>query len=133
MGKKAGKAQWSSAAFLVESMLLLVFLAVTLAVFVQTFGLSLARADEGEDLSRAVAVASSAAERFEADPAHMDRTFEADGMHVVCDVREEPYARGTLFRATIEVFDVEDAASERGSLQPVYSVSAARYVGEVVR
>lgn len=119
-----------SAAFLVESMLLLAFLAISMAVFVQVFGLSVERAYKGEDLSRAVAVASSSAERFAADPSGAEGESLVDGMRVVCDVQEEPSAQGTIYHATIRVYDTESA---NGSVEPVYTLSTARYVGGVVR
>ena len=132
LSRKAEAAPWGAAAFLVESMLLLVFLAVAMAVFVQVFGLSIARASEGEDLSRAIEVASTTAERFAADPAKAEGTTEVDGMHVVCDVDEERRGHGTMYRAEIAVYDLEDAAKE-GGFGPVYTVSTSKYVSEVTR
>ena len=132
LSRKAEAAPWGAAAFLVESMLLLVFLAVAMAVFVQVFGLSIARASEGEDLSRAIEVASTTAERFAADPAKAEGTTEVDGMHVVCDVDEERRGHGTMYRAEIAVYDFEDAAKE-GGFGPVYTVSTSKYVSEVTR
>lgn len=126
IGENVEGPTWGTAAFLVESMLLLVFLAVAMAMFLQLFGLALARAGEGEDLSRAAAVASSAAERFAADPSQSEGSYEDDGMIVRCEVNEEAEDSGVLYTAVIRVYDAE--ASE-----PCYAISTTRYVSGVTR
>lgn len=129
-GKVPKGASWSGAAFLVESMLLIVLLAVSMSVFVQVFGLSVQRSYEGEELSRAIAVAEGAAERFASNPTAAEGEFEIDGMRVVCNVDGQARQHGTLYRAVIDVYGSAASGSER---EPVYTVSTARYVGEVGR
>ena len=53
-------------------------------------------------------------------------------MHVVCDVDEERRGHGTMYRAEIAVYDLENAAKE-GEFGPVYTVSISKYVSEVTR
>jgi type II secretory pathway pseudopilin PulG len=123
-------ASWSGAAFLVESMLLLVLLAVSMSVLVQVFGLSLQRSHESEELSRAIAAAEDAAERFASDPAAAEGTIDVDGLRVVCEVDEESQHHGTFYRATISVYDFGEPDAGQGAL---YALSTARYVSEVSR
>ena len=133
-GEKARRgASWSGAAFLVESMLLLVLLAVSMCVFVQVFGLSVQRSYEGEGLSRAIAAAESEAERFANDPASADGSADVGGMRVVCAVEEERQPHGILYRATIRVFDSMGAVDADSGQEPVYEVATAKYVSEVER
>lgn len=129
-GKKADNHMMGGAAFLVESMLLLLFLAVAMAVFLQIFGQSMERSRSGEELSQAIAAATSTAERFDDDPAKAEGSNEVDGLNVVCDVDEEPQSHGTLYRATIRVYGgtAQDAGAES---EPLYTVSTAKYVSEV--
>ena len=116
---------WSGMAVVVESMLLLLFLIGSLAILLQLFATGTSRASEGERLAQAVAAATSAAERFAADPADSGGTTEQDELQVVCDVTEEDAGAGTLYHATITVFSEEQEP-------PVYVLETARYVrGEV--
>lgn len=115
---------WASAAFIVESLLLLVFLVGSLAIFTQMFASSADQASRGGTLSAAVAAASNTAERFAADPAAVEPQTQQGDLRVVSDVTVEPREGGTLYHATISVFDANDA-------EPVYTVTSARYVSGV--
>ena len=102
--------RWSGAAFLVEAMLLLVFIMASLAVFTQLFAASAERANQSRDLTDAVAIASTTAERFAADPQGVAREFTQGRLRVVCDVRPEARQGGTMYYATISVYaDAESA------------------------
>lgn len=113
---------WSGAAFIVEAMLLLLILIGSLAVFTQLFAASAERATASEELSRAVAAASTAAERFAADPASVPASSEGEGLTTTCEVAEEDRAGGVLYHAQISV------ANEEGTV--VYQVETSRYVSE---
>ncbi len=112
-------------AMLVEAMILLVFLIASLAVFMQMFSASLTRADESRELTMAVAAASDVAEQFAAYPEQAGGEQTLDGMHVVCDVQEEPRPSGILYRADISVY------ADDGSAEPLYSITTARFESEV--
>lgn len=116
--------RWSGSAVLVESMLLLVFLIASLAIFTQMFSASLVRAEESGELTTAVAAATEVAERFAADPVQAGGAQEVDGMRVVCDVQEEAHRAGTLYRADIAVYATDGN-------EPVYSITTSRFESEV--
>ncbi|MDO4890248.1 MAG: hypothetical protein Q3963_02710 [Coriobacteriaceae bacterium] len=115
---------WASAAFIVESLLLLVFLVGSLAVFTQMFAASAEQANEAGRLSAAVAMAGNTAERFAADPASIAPEEHEGDLRVVSDVTHEESAGGTLYHATISVYGANDA-------EPVYTVTTSRYVSGV--
>ena len=115
---------WASAAFIVESLLLLVFLIGSLAVFTQMFAAASEQASASSTLSAAVAAAGNTAERFAADPESVEAEAHVGDLRVVSDVTADERDGGTLYHATISVFEANDA-------QPVYTVTTSRYVSEV--
>lgn len=115
---------WASGAFIVESLLLLVFLVGSLAIFTQMFAASAEQASQGGTLSAAVAAAGNTAERFAADPESITTEAHEGDLRVVSNVTQEPRDGGVLYRATISVFDANNA-------EPVYTVTTSRYVSEV--
>lgn len=119
----------ASAAFLVEAMLLLVFLIASLAVFMQMFSASLNRAEQARELTEAVAAASDVAERFAAYPDRVGGEEVVGDMLVMCDVSSEPQDSGVLYTAEITVYPVNDGGSPAG--EPMYSLSTARFEGQV--
>lgn len=121
--RAGGNASWSSAAFIVESILLLAFLAASLAILTCTFALSLNRSAEGRALEAAAIGAANVAERFADDPTGVSTRTEADGLVITCNVTSEPRTGGTMHRAQISVY--ADGAEE-----PVYALSTARYVSD---
>ena len=104
-------------AFIIETLVLFVFLIVSFAVIVRLYVGSAIVAQNGLDLERAVACAGNVAERFSADPL-------ATNLDVSCEVPPESMTGGTLYRAhiTATVDDVE-----------VYALDTARYVSGVSR
>ena len=130
---RPGRPLWSGTAFLVEALLLLVFLAASLAVFAQLFAMAADKTAESDRLSRAVAAADNAAEQFAANPHAVSAVKEVDDLVVVCDVVDEPHDGGTLHKATITVYE-RNTADSTGSVSTgdsVFSVSTARYESEV--
>ena len=109
----------SSLAFIVEALVLLVFLIASLAVIMQVFAASANKATESRQLEQAVILASNAAERFSADPTGIEETTMVDGLALTCKVSETALAQGTRYEASITVF------SENGE---IYRLNTARYV-----
>lgn len=102
--------RWPGAAFLVEAMLLLVFVMACLGVLTQMFAASSEKANQGKDLTDAVAAASAVAESFAADPAGTPLESWRGHMHVICDVQPEQRGGGILYHAEISVYeDGQDA------------------------
>jgi hypothetical protein len=115
---------WASGAFIVESLLLLVFLIGSLAIFTQMFAAAAEQAAQGGTLSAAVAAVGNTAEQFAADPESVSTETHEGDLRVVSDVTQEAREGGTLYRATISAFDANNAT-------PVYTVTTSRYVSEV--
>ncbi len=121
----------STTAFVVETLVLLVVLVASMAVFTQLLSRATSTADQSERLCRAVSVAESAAEEFSADPVAVEAgksvgagvaTKGRDGFDVTCKVSEDERGSGTLYRAHIVVSD------ENGT---VYELDTSRYVSGV--
>ena len=144
---RASRPAWANVAFIVEAMVLLVFLIASLAVFMQLFSAALERSEEGGTMTGAVAAASTTAERFAADPQGVPAVAEFDDLVVTCDVTPEARDRGTLYHANIAVYraneapdapdasaastapsDALDALDEPGA---VYAISTSVYVSGV--
>ena len=113
---------WSSVAFIVESMLLLVFLVGSLAVLTRLFALSLNRSVESRTLDAANIAATSIAEHFAADPAGVQETVQLGDLTVRCDVVERERKAGVLYEATISVYEADGD-------KPVYELETSRYEG----
>lgn len=118
------KSRWTGMAVVVESIVLLVFLIVSLTVILQLFGAATAQTREGERLALAVSAATSTAERFASDPTAADGISTQGELTVSCQVSDEQTAAGTLYHATITVYDPNFE-------KPVYELVTARYVSEV--
>ena len=123
--RKSTRPSWSGVAFVVEAMLLLVFLVGSLALFTSLFASSVKRGDESRELTVAVAVASDTAERFAADPLSVPASAVKNDMVVTCDVTNDARDGGIYRKALITVYDAES--------QPVYSVTTAVYESGVTR
>lgn len=119
------RSNWSSTAFLVESLVLLFFLIACLAVFTQMFAHSWLASSDASRLSAACVVAQNAAEDFEANPQGVQNgafdVNDADGasFHVSRTVESEATAAGTMYTVRIAVSD------DTGE---VYSLEAQRYM-----
>ena len=151
---------WANASFIVEAMVLLVFLIASLAVFMQLFSASLQHSRESGELTDAVAAASSTAERFAADPQGVPAVAQVGDLLVTCNVKPVKHERGTLYQADIRVYgastDAADVAaileaaegSEAGAadaagtatsatvaagVSPVYAITTSAYESEVSR
>lgn len=112
---------WTSVAFIVESMLLLVFLIGSLAILTQVFSLSLNRSVESRTLDAATIAAGSIAEHFIANPEDVQEGTLLGDLRIECNTTEERHVDGTLYKATITVYDVElDKA--------IYTLDTSRYV-----
>lgn len=118
------RTSWSSIAFIVESILLLVFLAASLAVLTKVFSASLNASIESRTLDAATIAAGSIAEHFSADPANIEERTELGDLLIECDVTPEQRTGGTLYHATINVYDKTGAHGP----DPVYTLETARYM-----
>lgn len=142
---------WHGAAFLVEALVLLAFLAASLAVLFSLFASARAEADRAARLSEAVAIAQNAAEgiaaadTFSADavPATQVVTGAQTGTTYELAIELEPQATGagTLWHATITVCDANAVHSAVGGAgaepaeraadadaEPLYTLETARYL-----
>ena len=115
---------WTSAAFIVESILLLLFLVTSLGILTKVFAESLNSSIESRALDAATIAATSVAESFTANPTAVAESTEAGDLTVKCEVTDEALADGTMYHAHIAVYDRTGA---RGG-DAVYSVDTARYV-----
>lgn len=129
--------RWSGAAMLVEAMLLLAFLIASLAVLTQVFATAVEKANQGTQLTAAVAAASETAERFAANPAAVSEEQIVGDLLVVCKVTDEPRKAGVLHHADISVYaappGVDANAGARPQGEPVYTVSTSHYESGVGR
>ena len=116
---------WSGMAVVVEGMLLLVFLIGSLAVIMQLFAAASVRAQEGRQLAQAVAMATSTAERFAADPTSVPQVDQRDGLTVICKVDPQKTGDGTLFVADISIYDSADEHAP----EAIYAITTASYQG----
>lgn len=121
----------STTAFIVETLVLLVALVLSMAVFTQLFSRASSTANESARLCRAVTVAEDAAEEFSADPAAIAAGKKVgagvaqegeDGFEVSCEVTEDKRDTGSVYRAHIAVADDDGT---------VYELDTSRYVSEV--
>lgn len=119
------RASWASVAFIVEAILLLVFLVASLAVLTQLFLTSLNKSVESRSLDAATIAATSIAEHFAADPAGVEEGTKFGDLYVKCEVSDTPRRNGTLYEAHISVFDLNS-----GSL--IYELDTSRYESEGV-
>lgn len=126
---------WSGSAFIVEALLLLVFLMASLAIFTQLFALSAEQSAESDKLSQAVATASTVAERFSADPMSIEATEAVNGLVVQCDTSSETRDSGVMYKATISVYERDGAAVSETTPKgdALYTITTARYVSGVTR
>lgn len=114
------KSRWTGMAVVVESIVLLVFLIGSLTVILQLFAAATAQTREGERLAMAVSAATSTAELFASDPKSADGISTHGDLTVSCQISDEQTAKGTLYHATITVYDPDFDT-------PVYELETARY------
>ena len=132
------RVHWLAASFLVEAMLLLLFIMASLAILTSMFAESAERSVQSRSLTEAVALATSAAERFSADPSSVAANEVEGGYIVTCDVAKEPRPGGTMYRATVRVYEAEGESAGEGkttSEEPastvaqkaIYELSTCKY------
>ncbi|HAM16265.1 MAG TPA: hypothetical protein DCP91_10520 [Eggerthellaceae bacterium] len=122
------KSTWSSIAFIVESILLLVFLAGSLAVLTQVFSAALNHSVESRTLDAATIAATSIAEHFAANPDDVAEETVLGDLRIVCKVSDEPRAGGVMRYADIAVYDI---GGKTGG--PIYTIATSRYESEDAR
>ncbi len=112
-----------SRAFIVEALVLFVFLVITLAIVSQLFFASANQAQKSLELERAITVAANVAERFSANPTSAEISEAGqDGLSVRCAITPQFTTSGTLYEATITVSN---------EYEDIYTLTTARYVSEV--
>lgn len=119
------RAVWPGAAFIVEALLLLVFLTGSLAVLMNLNAEADRIGKKSADAMGAIVLAANVAEEFSADPAAFQEAYEADPMAdrwlsqpareaesgsdllaAECEFRTEDTDAGTIHYLTIEVWKV---------------------------
>lgn len=110
---------WPGASFVIEALVLLVFLMAALAIFMQLFSGAAREAVQNRSLEHAIVLASNTAESFSAAPATAVPSSTDGDYTVTCEITPEKTAAGTLYHAKIDV-------SENGT--DVYSLETSRYV-----
>lgn len=118
---KRERRSWHGAAFIVEALVLMVFLIASVTVTVQVMSASHEHGAKAAELSTAIVLASNAAEAFAADPASGDLTVTQDDYTLTRSVEREAQDAGTLYRAHIAV--------AHGS-ETIYELDTARYVSD---
>lgn len=106
-------------AFLVEALIILAFLMTALAIFAQLFSSAQLEGRSAERMSRAVMAATNTAEEFSAHPTSVDKNKTEGDLTVTCEIEDAKRDSGTLYNATITVFEGEEQ---------LYTLHTARYV-----
>lgn len=115
---------WHGAAFIVEALVLMVFLIASVTVTVQVMSASHEHGAQAAELSAAIVLASNDAEAFAADPLSGDVATTEDGYTLTRTVDRETTEAGTLYRAHIVVSYGDE---------PVYELDTARYVSNTAK
>ncbi|NGM18055.1 hypothetical protein GMI70_08660 [Eggerthellaceae bacterium zg-893] len=119
--RASDRTTWPGAAFVLEALLLLLFVTSALAVLLQLFAWAQLRGDDSAHLTEAVTIATNAAERFAQDPAGVQTSYEEGAYDVTCQVTPKKNAAGTLYSAHISV------ARDGGV---VYELDTANYMSD---
>lgn len=114
------RSSWSSVAFIVEAMVLLVFLVASFAVLTQLFSASLNRSVQSRSLDAATIAATSIAEHFAADPTAVQDSVQLGDLNIVTDVVKESHDNGVVYTAHIKVYDTREN-------KQVYELTTSRY------
>lgn len=104
------RVRWLAASFLVEAMLLLLFVMASLAVITSMLAESAERAAQSQALTDAVTLATTAAERFSADPLSAPTEGVAQNLVFTCDVTSDAREGGTMYKASIAVYEADGQA-----------------------
>lgn len=152
---RADRAVWPGAAFIVEALLLLVFLTGSLAVLMQLNADADHTRKESAALMDAIVLASNSAEQFASDPgvamqvqdgeAADPNLVNGEDLLLVREVEALPSQGGVLYRAVITVWEKDKVAKVSAlsgeppiyeiiladtSAEPVYHLETARYVAD---
>ncbi len=119
--RASDRTTWPGVAFVLEALLLLLFVTAALAVLLQLFAWAQLRGDDSAHLTEAVTIATNAAERFAQDPTDVQTSCEEGAYGVTCQVTPKKNAAGTLYSAHISV-------SRDDSV--VYEMDTANYVSD---
>lgn len=129
-----GRRSWHGAAFILEALILLVFLLAFSVILLGLFSGTHTRSAEAERLSGAIVLATNDAEAFAADPRTSTQTFYysiGDGTISLTDesdshalavnrtVSKEARDGGTMYYADISVTQQDES---------IYELSTSRYV-----
>ena len=101
--RRSDRTTWPGMAFILESLLLLLFVSASLAVLMALFVQSNLLGEENIHRSEAIVAASNVAEMFAQDPASVASAFEQDGYDVTCETESEETDAGMLTLAHITV------------------------------
>lgn len=129
------RASWANTAFLIESLVLLAFVAVSVAVMSMMFAYSVSTTQKAENLSEAVIVAQSAAEEFSSNPYAVANNIKVgagvvqngnSSFSVDCSIVQTKTRNGILYTAHISVFPKDDTQAEDEGA--TYKTTVTRYV-----
>lgn len=116
----------SGIAFIIEMLVLLVFVCGCFAILVQMFAYSQQLGERNYKQVQAIDFASDIAEAFSADPLSVPEVEILDDLVAYTTIAEEPQSTGTLYTADITVYSVDK--QEAGELSFYYELETARYV-----
>ena len=140
-------------AFVIEAVLLILFLAASLAVVMSMLSLSYRQETQAALATRAMSYAVECAERFVIEPEGSEASYSTieEGMAITCEVTSFQMAAGTMCYAHITVYPTEDVpvpvhplaslslpsaeADSAGAPEAeiVFELDTARYVSKAVR
>lgn len=121
--ENGGRSVWAGAAFVVEALLLLAFLAGSIAVMMSIFAYAEERGLENHRITEAIILAENTAEEFNASPQTPPQINQTDELVAICTVTTAQTDVGTLYDATIVITD-------RETDEEVYTMKSVRYVSE---
>ncbi|NHM16324.1 hypothetical protein GMI69_06585 [Eggerthellaceae bacterium zg-887] len=119
--RASDRTTWPGAAFVLEALLLLLFVTAALAVLLQLFAWAQLRGNDAAYLTEAVTIATNAAERFAQNPTAVQETSKEGAYDVTYQITPEKNAAGTLYSAHISV-------ARDGGI--IYELDTANYVSD---
>ena len=114
---------WHGVAFLVEAIILMMFLVATMAVFTNLLMGSQALSSNTHELTAAIVATANEAESFATHPSEGGTTATRDGFTITCTTEAIPQAGGMLYVAHL--------VTENAAGQEVYQLTTSKYVSEV--
>lgn len=119
--ENGGRSVWAGAAFVVEALVLLAFLAGSIAILLSIFAYAEEQGQENHRITQAIVLASNTAEEFNATPEFPPQINQTDELIAICTVETKTNGIGTYYEATIVVTDKESG-------DEVYTLTSTRYV-----